>query len=81
MFPFLTIWQRVYDVIHPDRRNLTSIRGYKRLGGMPEDPTSDPQDRAWYGPHDRLFVPEESEVINFVPGPEYVWCWVSRGGF
>jgi hypothetical protein len=48
---------------------------------MPEDPTSDPQDRAWYGPHDRLFIPEESEVINFVPGPEYVWCWVSRGGF
>jgi hypothetical protein len=48
---------------------------------MPEDPTSDPQDRAWYGPHDRLFIPEESEVINFVPGPEYVWCWVSRTWF
>ncbi|KAJ9110059.1 hypothetical protein QFC19_001729 [Naganishia cerealis] len=67
--------RRVYDVIHPERRNLTSIRGYKRLGGMPEDPTSDPQDRTWYGPHDRLFVAEESEVLKFVPGPEYVWCW------
>ncbi|KAJ9103096.1 hypothetical protein QFC21_002518 [Naganishia friedmannii] len=65
----------MYDVIHPERRNLTSIRGYKRLGGMPDDPTSDPQDRTWYGPHDRLFVAEESEVLKFVPGPEYVWCW------
>ena len=71
-------YQRVYDIIHPDRRNLTAIRGYKRIGGMPEDPTTDPQDRTWYGPHDRLFVPEENEILKFVPGPEYVWCWVSR---
>jgi hypothetical protein len=64
-------WQRVYDIIHPVRRNLTAIRGYKRLGGLPDDPHTDPQDKNWYGPHDRLFVPEEDEVLNFQPGPKY----------
>jgi hypothetical protein len=68
--PALT-WQRVYDIIHPVRRNLTAIRGYKRLGGLPDDPHTDPQDKNWYGPHDRLFVPEEDEVLNFQPGPKY----------
>ncbi|KIY42971.1 glycosyltransferase family 69 protein [Fistulina hepatica ATCC 64428] len=67
--------RRVYDIIHPERRNLTAIRGYKRLGGLPDNPRTDPQDRAWYGPHDRLFTEEESTPLNFVPGPEYVWCW------
>ncbi|KIJ25910.1 glycosyltransferase family 69 protein [Sphaerobolus stellatus SS14] len=67
--------KRVFDIIHPPRRNLTAIRGYVRLGGLPDDPGSDPQDRSWYGPHDRLFVPEESDVIDFQPGPEQVWCW------
>ncbi|KAF8314098.1 hypothetical protein DL93DRAFT_2080612 [Clavulina sp. PMI_390] len=67
--------RKVYDTLHPSRRNLTAIRGYSRLGGLPDDPRTDPQDRSWYGPHDRLFVPEESEVIDFEPGPEYVWCW------
>jgi alpha-1,3-mannosyltransferase len=66
---------KVYRIIHPDRRNLTAIRGYKRLGGLPDDPRSDPQDRGWFGPHDRLFTEEESEPLNFEPGPEYVWCW------
>lgn len=61
----------MYDTIHPGRRNLTAIRGYARLGGLPDDPRTDPQDRSWYGPHDRLFVAEEGEVINFKPGPEY----------
>ncbi|TRM67232.1 glycosyltransferase family 69 protein [Schizophyllum amplum] len=67
--------RRVFDIIHPDRRNLTAIRGYKRLGGLPDNPRSDPQDRSWFGPHDRLFTEEESEPLNFVPGPEHVWCW------
>jgi len=66
---------RVYDIIHPPRKNLTSIRGYVRLGGLPDNPRTDPQDRAWFGPHDRLFTDEESEQIDFLPGPEYVWCW------
>lgn len=61
----------MYDIIHPERRNLTAIRGYKRLGGLPDDPHTDPQDKNWYGPHDRLFVPEEDEVVNFQPGPKY----------
>lgn len=63
--------QRVFPIIHPGRRNLTAIRGYVRLGGLPDNPRTDPQDRAWFGPHDRLFVEEESEPIEFVPGPEY----------
>lgn len=63
--------KKVYDIIHPERRNLTAIRGYKRLGGMPDDPRSDPQDRSWYGPHDRLFTPEEDLELDFKPGPEY----------
>nr|KIR83871.1 alpha-1,3-mannosyltransferase [Cryptococcus tetragattii IND107] len=67
--------RKVWDIIHPERRNLTAIRGYKRIGGLPDDPHSDPQDRSWYGPHDRLFTPEETEELEFVPGPEYVWCW------
>ncbi|KAF8513212.1 capsular associated protein [Gautieria morchelliformis] len=67
--------KRVFDIIHPMRRNLTAIRGYARLGGLPDDPRTDPQDRSWYGPHDRLFLPEESEELDFKPGPEYVWCW------
>ncbi|KAG6887141.1 hypothetical protein C0992_000451 [Termitomyces sp. T32_za158] len=67
--------RRVFDIIHPTRRNLTQIRGYTRLGGLPDDPRTDPQDRAWFGPHDRLFAPEESEPLEFVPGPEHVWCW------
>lgn len=45
------------------------------MGGLPDNPRSDPQDRSWFGPHDRLFVEEESEEIAFVPGPEHVWCW------
>ncbi|WVQ70541.1 hypothetical protein IAR50_000060 [Cryptococcus sp. DSM 104548] len=67
--------QKVYDIIHPERRNLTAIRGYKRIGGLPDDPHTDPQDRSWYGPHDRLFTPEEDEELTFIPGPERVWCW------
>ncbi|KAF8335287.1 hypothetical protein F5887DRAFT_921218 [Amanita rubescens] len=65
----------VFDIIHPARRNLTAIRGYKRLGGLPDDPRTDPQDRSWFGPHDRLFTEEESEPLDFRPGPDYVWCW------
>ncbi|TBU24739.1 capsular associated protein [Dichomitus squalens] len=67
--------RRVWEIIHPDRRNLTAIRGYVRLGGLPDNPRTDPQDRAWFGPHDRLFTQEESVPIDFKPGPEYVWCW------
>ncbi|KAF9781292.1 glycosyltransferase family 69 protein [Thelephora terrestris] len=66
---------RVFPIIHPSRRNLTAIRGYLRLGGLPDNPRTDPQDRAWFGPHDRLFIEEESEPVEFVPGPDYVWCW------
>ena len=40
------------------------------MGGLPDDPRTDPQDRAWFGPHDRLFTEEESEPLDFVPGPE-----------
>jgi len=70
--PFVeTFTQRVFPIIHPTRRNLTAIRGYVRLGGLPDNPRTDPQDRAWFGPHDRLFVEEEGEPIEFVPGPEY----------
>lgn len=67
MFSF----QRVYDIVHPPRRNLTAIRGFSRMGGLPDDPRSDPQDRSWYGPHDRLFVSEESELLDFEAGPPY----------
>jgi len=65
------ILQKVFDIIHPPRRNLTAIRGYVRLGGYEDDPRTDPQDRSWFGPHDRLFVPEESQELDFTPGPEY----------
>jgi hypothetical protein len=41
------------------------------LGGNPDDPHSDPQDRSWYGPHDRLFRQEESEAIVFRQPPPY----------
>ena len=64
----------MWDIIHPDRRNLTAIRGYVRLGGLPDNPRTDPQDRAWFGPHDRLFTQEESVPIDFKPGPEYGEC-------
>ncbi|KAJ7594157.1 glycosyltransferase family 69 protein [Mycena floridula] len=67
--------RRVYDIIHPQRRNLTAIRGYVRMGGLPDNPRTDPQDRSWFGPHDRLFTEEESEPLSFKPGPEHVWCW------
>lgn len=67
--------KKVFDIIHPARRNLTSIRGYVRLGGYEDDPRNDPQDRSWFGPHDRLFVPEEGQELEFQPGPDYVWCW------
>ena len=66
--PFL---QKVFDIIHPSRRNLTAIRGYVRLGGLPDDPRTDPQDRTWFGPHDRLFTEEESELLGFTPGPSH----------
>ncbi|KAL7414687.1 cryptococcal mannosyltransferase 1-domain-containing protein [Mrakia frigida] len=66
---------KVYAIIHPDRRNLTAIRGYRRIGGLPDDPHTDPQDRTWYGPHDRLFTKEETEEVQFEPNPEFVWCW------
>jgi alpha-1,3-mannosyltransferase len=62
--------QKVYDIIHPSRRNLTAIRGYARLGGLPDDPRTDPQDRSWFGPHDRLFTEEEGQALNFASGPE-----------
>lgn len=63
--------KKVWDVIHPERKNLTVIRGYTRLGGGEDDPNLDPQDRGWYGPHDRLFKPEESEAIVFKQPPPY----------
>ncbi|THU88363.1 hypothetical protein K435DRAFT_680009 [Dendrothele bispora CBS 962.96] len=66
---------KVYDILHPQRRNLTSIRGYARLGGLPDNPRTDPQDRSWFGPHDRLFVEEEGVDIDFKEGPSHVWCW------
>ncbi|KAI8456717.1 family 69 glycosyltransferase [Phakopsora pachyrhizi] len=66
---------KVWPIIHPERKNLTVIRGYTRLGGAPDDPTADPQDRAWFGPHDRLFRQEESEEIEMKPEPSHVWCW------
>jgi alpha-1,3-mannosyltransferase len=66
--------QRVFDIIHPSRRNLTAIRGYARLGGLPDNPRTDPQDRSWFGPHDRLFTEEEGEPIDFVPGPHEGAC-------
>ncbi|KAF9025053.1 capsular associated protein [Hymenopellis radicata] len=66
---------KVFDIIHPTRRNLTAIRGYVRIGGLPDNPHTDPQDRSWFGPHDRLFTEEESEPLNFVAGPDNVWCW------
>jgi len=37
---------------------------------LPDNPKTDPQDRSWFGPHDRLFVEEESEEIDFLAGPE-----------
>lgn len=70
-FMILTVQQKVFDIIHPQRRNLTAIRGYVRLGGLPDNPRTDPQDRSWFGPHDRLFTEEESEALTFVPGPDY----------
>lgn len=63
--------QRVWEIIHPSRRNLTTIRGYVRLGGLPDNPRTDPQDRSWFGPHDRLFTEEESDPLEFSPGPDY----------
>ncbi|KAF7319547.1 hypothetical protein HMN09_00294100 [Mycena chlorophos] len=66
---------RVFDIIHPQRRNLTAIRGYVRMGGLPDDPRTDPQDRSWFGPHDRLFTEEETEPLEFTSGPSHVWCW------
>jgi hypothetical protein len=67
----LILLQRVFDSIHPERRNLTAIRGYKRFGGLSNDPYTDPQDRSWFGPHDRLFSPEEAEPLQFKPGAEH----------
>ena len=67
----LLVVQRVFEIIHPDRRNLTAIRGYVRLGGLPDNPRTDPQDRAWFGPHDRLFTEEETVPIDFKPGPDF----------
>ncbi|KAF5371766.1 hypothetical protein D9758_003584 [Tetrapyrgos nigripes] len=69
--------KKVYETLHPQRRNLTSIRGYAKIGGLTdtENPKTDPQDRAWFGPHDRLFVDEEYERIEFGEGPSHVWCW------
>lgn len=64
-------WQKVWQIIHPERKNLTVIRGYTRLGGAPDDPTADPQDRSWFGPHDRLFRQEESEALEMQPEPDY----------
>jgi len=66
---------KVFDILHPSRRNLTAIRRYSRLGGLPDDPRTDPQDRSWFGPHDRLFTEEETQSLNFASGPENVWCW------
>ena len=63
--------QKVFDIIHPQRRNLTAIRGYVRLGGLPDNPRTDPQDRSWFGPHDRLFMEEEGQPIDFSPGPRH----------
>lgn len=58
-------------MIHPARRNLTESRAYTRLGGGPEGMLADPQDRIWHGPHDRLFRPEESEVMVFKQPPPF----------
>ncbi|KIO11254.1 glycosyltransferase family 69 protein [Pisolithus tinctorius Marx 270] len=67
--------RKVFDLIHPPRKNLTAIRGYVRIGGLPDDPRYDPQDRSWFGPHDRVFDAQENDEIEFQPGPSHVWCW------
>ncbi len=56
--------QKVFDLIHPGRKNLTAIRGYKRLEGLLDDPRTDPQDRSWFGPHDRLFTEPPPTCLN-----------------
>lgn len=77
----------MFDIIHPTRRNLTAIRGYVRLGGYEDDPRRDPQDRSWFGPSDRLFLPEEAEELEFQSAPEYgepfrmVPCSTSHASF
>lgn len=48
------------------------------MGGLPDNPRTDPQDRMWFGPHDRLFVEEESQEIDFKPGPDHGTCCVNR---
>lgn len=56
----------VFDIVHSSQWTFTIIRGYMGLGGMPHDPRAETQDRAWFGPHDRLFTEEESEPLGFV---------------
>ena len=45
---------------------------------LPDNPRTDPQDRAWFGTHDRLFTEEETVPIDFKPGPEYGASLASR---
>jgi hypothetical protein len=41
------------------------------MGGLPDNPLTDPQDRTWFGPHDRLFIDEEDIPLEFQPGPDH----------
>ncbi|KAF8893102.1 hypothetical protein BD779DRAFT_1508862 [Infundibulicybe gibba] len=44
----LTCTQKVYDIIHPSRRDLTAIRGCARLDGLPGNLRTGPRDRVWF---------------------------------
>ncbi len=60
---------------------MTAIRGYARLGGLPDNPRTDPQD-----PIDFVPGPEEGAYALFFFPPPFnerhmtliralVWCW------
>lgn len=61
---------QVLDIVHSNGRNLTVTCGYTRLDGLPDGSRTDPQDHAWFGPHDRLLT-EESESLDFVGGTSH----------
>ena len=53
-----------------------AIKPYVHIGGLPDDPQMDTQDRSWFGPHDQLFTEEEYKPVDFLPGPEYSMSFI-----
>lgn len=62
----------VFDVIHPPRHDVQKLRPYQAIGGLKDNPYSDPQDRVWFGGFTLyFFATTHAHAVNQGPMTDY----------